>query len=67
MGTQPGQISSLVLPAPLLSSPPPCTLSLQPYHIDFERVAYGSIFHQCVYLLARKDDATMQVSDEHRK
>ena len=28
-------------------------------------MAYGTIFHQCVYLLARKDDATMQVSEGH--
>lgn len=42
------------------SAHPSCPL--QPYHIDFERVAYGAIFHQCVYLLGRKGEATMRVS-----
>jgi hypothetical protein len=53
--------------APLLLPPIPpiCPPSrfplLQPYCIAFDRVACGSIFHQCVYVLCEAGEATLQV------
>ena len=41
--------------------PTPCTLPRQPYRITLDRVSYGSIFHQCVYMLCGTGTDTMQV------
>lgn len=32
---------------------------MQPYRITFELAAYGTLFHQCVYLLCRRDPAAL--------
>lgn len=40
---------------------------LEPYWISFDRVSCGSIFHQCVYVLASNDPATMQAGAAARE
>ena len=40
--------------------------SLQKLHIMFDSVAYGDIFHQCVYLLCQTDPAIMAAGAEAR-
>jgi hypothetical protein len=34
---------------------------MQPYRISFDRVATGARFHQCVFVLCKRDADTMQV------
>lgn len=55
-GTWPARASSSVL-----SHPAHRTSCAQPYCISFDCVTYGSIFHQCVYVLCKTEAATMQV------
>lgn len=41
--------------------------TLKPYRITFDRVACGSIFHQCVYVLCKADEQTMQAGAAARE
>lgn len=44
------------------------TLSLlQPYRIKFDKPGYGSIYHQCVYMLCHQDDATMKAGTQSKE
>lgn len=40
---------------------------LQPYRISFDKVAFGGIFHQCVYVLCHQDPPTMKAGSAARE
>lgn len=44
-----------------------CLSLLQPYRISFDKPDYGSIFHQCVYMLCHQDDPTMKAGTQSKE
>lgn len=44
------------------------TLSvLQPYRITFDKPNYGSIYHQCVYMLCHQEGDTMKAGTQSKE
>lgn len=40
---------------------------MQSYHISFKEVAYGSIYYQCIFLLANQEQDTMRAGQGARE
>ena len=44
-----------------------CLKLLQPYRIRFDKPSYGSIYHQCTFMLCQQDAATMNAGKQSKQ
>ena len=40
---------------------------MQPYKVRFDKPDYGSIYHQCVYMLCHQDESTMKAGKQSKE